>query len=77
MEHIYKGVLFIFDRHHLEHAGFICAKSQSCVVVGGSRSNGDRTVSFFKLFCECKFLFLFNLLIMLFFLSFFIFLLTI
>ncbi|XP_062098611.1 putative transcription elongation factor SPT5 homolog 1 [Humulus lupulus] len=42
VEHIYKGVLFIFDRHHLEHAGFICAKSQSCVVVGGSRSNGDR-----------------------------------
>uniref|UniRef100_A0A803NHN8 Transcription elongation factor SPT5 n=1 Tax=Cannabis sativa TaxID=3483 RepID=A0A803NHN8_CANSA len=42
VEHIYKGVLFIYDRHHLEHAGFICAKSQSCVVVGGSRSNGDR-----------------------------------
>uniref|UniRef100_A0A803Q9V5 Spt5 KOW domain-containing protein n=1 Tax=Cannabis sativa TaxID=3483 RepID=A0A803Q9V5_CANSA len=33
VEHIYKGVLFIYDRHHLEHAGFICAKSQSCVAV--------------------------------------------
>ncbi|XP_027903005.1 putative transcription elongation factor SPT5 homolog 1 [Vigna unguiculata] len=42
VEHIYRGILFIFDRHHLEHAGFICAKAQSCVVVGGSRSSGDR-----------------------------------
>nr|XP_043635617.1 putative transcription elongation factor SPT5 homolog 1 [Erigeron canadensis] len=42
VEHIYKGMLFIYDRHHLEHAGFICAKSQSCVLVGGSRANGDR-----------------------------------
>lgn len=42
VERIYKGILFIYDRHHLEHAGFICAKSQSCVVVGGTRSNGDR-----------------------------------
>ncbi|OAY81058.1 putative transcription elongation factor SPT 1 [Ananas comosus] len=36
VEHIHKGILFIYDRHHLEHAGFICAKAQSCVVVGGS-----------------------------------------
>ncbi|KAL3504343.1 hypothetical protein ACH5RR_034184 [Cinchona calisaya] len=42
VEHIYKGILFIYDRHHLEHAGFICAKSQSCVLVGGSRANVDR-----------------------------------
>ncbi|GMJ12414.1 global transcription factor group A2 [Hibiscus trionum] len=42
VEHIYKGVLFVYDRHHLEHAGFICAKADSCCVVGGSRSNGDR-----------------------------------
>ncbi|KAL5075599.1 hypothetical protein RYX36_014583 [Vicia faba] len=42
VEHIYRGILFIFDRHHLEHAGFICVKAHSCVVVGGSRSNGDR-----------------------------------
>lgn len=42
VEHIYRGILFIYDRHHLEHAGFICAKSQSCVLVGGSRANGDR-----------------------------------
>lgn len=42
VEHIYRGILFIHDRHHLEHAGFICAKSSSCVVVGGSRANGDR-----------------------------------
>ncbi|KAJ4845522.1 hypothetical protein Tsubulata_013044 [Turnera subulata] len=42
VEHIFKGVLFIYDRHHLEHAGFICAKSHSCIVVGGSRSNGNR-----------------------------------
>lgn len=54
MEHIYRGILFIFDRHHLEHAGFICAKAQSCVVVGGSRSGGDRNVIKFPmllLFC--------------------------
>ncbi|KAG7032847.1 putative transcription elongation factor SPT5-like 1 [Cucurbita argyrosperma subsp. argyrosperma] len=42
VEHIYRGVLFIYDRHHLEHAGFICVKSHSCVVVGGSRTNGNR-----------------------------------
>ncbi|EXB90561.1 Putative transcription elongation factor SPT5-1-like protein [Morus notabilis] len=42
VEHIYKGVLFIYDRHHFEHAGFICAKSQSCMIVGGSRGSGDR-----------------------------------
>ncbi|RZC71480.1 hypothetical protein C5167_034721 [Papaver somniferum] len=42
VEHIYRGMLFINDRHHLEHAGYICAKSQACMVVGGSRVNGDR-----------------------------------
>lgn len=42
VEHIFRGVLFIYDRHHLEHAGFICAKSQSCLVVGGSRGNRDK-----------------------------------
>ncbi|GFY85449.1 global transcription factor group A2 [Actinidia rufa] len=42
VEHIFRGIVFIYDRHHLEHAGFICAKSQSCIVVGGSRANGDR-----------------------------------
>ncbi|PRQ24879.1 putative translation protein SH3 [Rosa chinensis] len=42
VEHIYRGVLFIYDRHHIEHAGFICVKSHSCRVVGGSRANGDR-----------------------------------
>lgn len=42
VEHIFRGVLFIYDRHHLEHAGFICAKSQSCLVVGGSRGNREK-----------------------------------
>ncbi|CAL1362847.1 unnamed protein product [Linum trigynum] len=42
VEHIYRGILFIHDRHHLEHAGFICVKSQTCGLVGGSRSIGDR-----------------------------------
>ncbi|KAL9245104.1 hypothetical protein vseg_018792 [Gypsophila vaccaria] len=42
VEHIFRGVLFIFDRHHLEHAGFICAKSQSCLVVGGSRGSREK-----------------------------------
>ncbi|XP_039003283.1 putative transcription elongation factor SPT5 homolog 1, partial [Hibiscus syriacus] len=42
VEHIYKGVLFVYDRHHLEHAGFICAKADSSCIVGGSRSNGNR-----------------------------------
>ncbi|OAY58398.1 putative transcription elongation factor SPT5 homolog 1 isoform X1 [Manihot esculenta] len=42
VEHIYRGVLFIYDRHHLEHAGFICVKSHSCIVVGGTRATGDR-----------------------------------
>ncbi|KAL8130574.1 hypothetical protein V2J09_019729 [Rumex salicifolius] len=43
VQHIFRGLLFIFDRHHLEHAGFICAKSESCRLVGGARSNGDRS----------------------------------
>ncbi|KAG1327069.1 Transcription elongation factor SPT5 [Cocos nucifera] len=42
VEHIHKGILFIYDRHHLEHAGFICAKAQSCIIVGGSHGNHDR-----------------------------------
>lgn len=42
VEHIYKGVLFLFDRHHLEHSGFMCVKAESCMMVGGSRANGDR-----------------------------------
>lgn len=54
VEHIYKGVLFIYDRHHLEHAGFICAKSHSCVVVGGSRSNADRSGDSFSRFANLR-----------------------
>ncbi|CAN1234774.1 Putative transcription elongation factor SPT5 homolog 1 [Linum perenne] len=42
VEHIFRQMLFIHDRHHLEHAGFICAKAQACGLVGGSRSNGNR-----------------------------------
>ncbi|XP_019188292.1 PREDICTED: putative transcription elongation factor SPT5 homolog 1 [Ipomoea nil] len=42
VEHIYRGMVFIYDRHHLEHGGFICAKAQSCVLFGGSRPNADR-----------------------------------
>ncbi|KAI3931507.1 hypothetical protein MKW92_048816, partial [Papaver armeniacum] len=38
VEHILKGILFIKDRHHMEHAGYICAKAQSCIVMGGSHS---------------------------------------
>ncbi|KDP43057.1 hypothetical protein JCGZ_25243 [Jatropha curcas] len=54
VEHIYKGVLFIYDRHHLEHAGFICAKSSACIVVGGSRANGDRNVDSYSRFSSFK-----------------------
>ncbi|XP_044952999.1 putative transcription elongation factor SPT5 homolog 1 isoform X2 [Hordeum vulgare subsp. vulgare] len=42
VEHIHKGICFIHDRHHLEHSGFICAKAQSCVLVGGSVVNSSR-----------------------------------
>ncbi|GAA0147810.1 hypothetical protein LIER_36587 [Lithospermum erythrorhizon] len=41
IEHIHNGYLFIHDRHHLEHAGFVCAKARSCVAVG-ARPNGHR-----------------------------------
>ncbi|GMI90582.1 global transcription factor group A2 [Hibiscus trionum] len=54
VEHIYKGVLFVYDRHHLEHAGFICAKAGSCCVVGGSRSNGGRNGDSFSRFGNFK-----------------------
>ncbi|XP_075073823.1 putative transcription elongation factor SPT5 homolog 1 [Nicotiana tabacum] len=42
VKHIFRGIVFIHDRHHLEHAGFICAKSQSCELIGGSGENCDR-----------------------------------
>ncbi|KAE8709834.1 putative transcription elongation factor SPT5-like protein 1 [Hibiscus syriacus] len=54
VEHIYKGILFVYDRHHLEHAGFICAKAGSCCVVGGSRSNADRNGDSFSRFGSFK-----------------------
>ncbi|KAI3958855.1 hypothetical protein MKX01_023531 [Papaver californicum] len=38
VEHIYNGMLFINDRHHMEHSGFICVKVQSCIVMGGSHA---------------------------------------
>nr|GEY71307.1 putative transcription elongation factor SPT5 homolog 1 [Tanacetum cinerariifolium] len=44
VEHIYRGILVIYDRHYLEHAGFICTKSQSCILVGSS-ANGDRNAN--------------------------------
>uniref|UniRef100_A0A0E0K5R9 Transcription elongation factor SPT5 n=1 Tax=Oryza punctata TaxID=4537 RepID=A0A0E0K5R9_ORYPU len=48
VEHMHRGVLFIYDRHHLEHSGFICARAQSCLLVGGStgsrHGNGMGTV---------------------------------
>ncbi|KAK1308610.1 hypothetical protein QJS10_CPA09g00142 [Acorus calamus] len=36
VQHIHRGILFIYDRHHLEHAGYICVRARSCSVVGGS-----------------------------------------
>ncbi|KAF2296607.1 hypothetical protein GH714_000539 [Hevea brasiliensis] len=54
VEHIYRGILFIYDRHHLEHAGFICVKSHSCVVVGGSRAHGDRNGDSYSRFGSLK-----------------------
>ncbi|KAK8916043.1 hypothetical protein KSP39_PZI023264 [Platanthera zijinensis] len=51
VQHIHKGILFIHDRHHLEHAGFICVKAQSCIVVGGSndRQGGNKFDARFSL----------------------------
>ncbi|XP_065877417.1 putative transcription elongation factor SPT5 homolog 1 isoform X2 [Euphorbia lathyris] len=54
VEHICGGVLFIYDRHHLEHAGFICVKSHSCIVVGGRRGNGDRNGNSLSRFSSLK-----------------------
>ncbi|CAN6239283.1 unnamed protein product [Urochloa humidicola] len=54
VEHIHRGILFIYDRHYLEHSGFICAKSQSCLLVGGSsgshRGNAMDTADPFRPF---------------------------
>ncbi|KAL4178912.1 hypothetical protein AMTRI_Chr13g117530 [Amborella trichopoda] len=36
MKHIYKGIMFIRDRHHLENFGFICVEAQSFVAIAGS-----------------------------------------
>ncbi|XP_047262636.1 uncharacterized protein LOC107859038 [Capsicum annuum] len=42
VEHIFNGIVFINDRQQLDHAGFICSKTQSCELIDGSRANGDR-----------------------------------
>ncbi|KAH1064647.1 hypothetical protein J1N35_029634 [Gossypium stocksii] len=54
VEHIYKGVVFMYDRHHLENAGFICVKADSCFIVGGLRSNGNRNGDSFSRFSSFK-----------------------
>nr|XP_023877084.1 putative transcription elongation factor SPT5 homolog 1 isoform X2 [Quercus suber] len=54
VEHIHRGILFIYDRHHLEHAGFICAKAHCCVIVGGSRGNGDRNGDSYSRFANLR-----------------------
>ncbi|CAA0809969.1 Putative transcription elongation factor SPT5 homolog 1 [Striga hermonthica] len=41
IEHIYRGVLFIYDRYHHVHGGYMCVKSESCVMIGGSLSKSD------------------------------------
>ncbi|RZC57663.1 hypothetical protein C5167_004957 [Papaver somniferum] len=38
VEHIRGGILFINDRHHMEHSGFICVQAESCIVMGGSNA---------------------------------------
>ncbi|KAI3897109.1 hypothetical protein MKW98_015805 [Papaver atlanticum] len=35
---ILMGMLFINDRHHMEHSGFICVKAQFCILMGGSNA---------------------------------------
>ncbi|KAI3977968.1 hypothetical protein MKX01_032345 [Papaver californicum] len=45
VEHIHRGILFINDRHHMEHSGFICVKAQSCILMGGSGSPSSRCVT--------------------------------
>ncbi|KAJ7951334.1 Transcription elongation factor SPT5 [Quillaja saponaria] len=50
VQHIYRGVLFFYDCYHLEHAGFICAKANSCQVVGGSRSYDGNVSQFLNRF---------------------------
>ncbi|KAB1220919.1 hypothetical protein CJ030_MR3G026798 [Morella rubra] len=54
VEHIYRGVLFIYDRHHLEHAGFICAKAHCCIVVGGSRPSSERNGDSYSRFASLR-----------------------
>lgn len=44
VEQIHRGMLFIFSRNHNEHTGYICAKAQSCVLIGGSRGGSERNV---------------------------------
>ncbi|GER37717.1 transcription elongation factor SPT5 [Striga asiatica] len=41
IEQIYRGILFIYDRYHHVHGGYMCAKSESCVMVGGSLAKSD------------------------------------
>uniref|UniRef100_A0A0C9RJB2 Transcription elongation factor SPT5 n=1 Tax=Wollemia nobilis TaxID=56998 RepID=A0A0C9RJB2_9CONI len=42
IEHMNRGIVFLHDRHHLENGGYICARAQSCVAVGGTRGGSDR-----------------------------------
>ncbi|KAG9456809.1 hypothetical protein H6P81_001317 [Aristolochia fimbriata] len=42
VEHIYRGMLFIYDRLYNQNSGYICAKAQACVAIGGARRGSDR-----------------------------------
>ncbi|XP_068652910.1 putative transcription elongation factor SPT5 homolog 1 isoform X1 [Aristolochia californica] len=42
VEHIYKGMLFIYDRLYTQNSGYICAKAQACVAIGGVRRGNNR-----------------------------------
>ncbi|XP_078164764.1 putative transcription elongation factor SPT5 homolog 1 [Carex rostrata] len=45
VKHIFNGMLFIHDPCRTEHAGFICTKVQSCLLVGGSNNRNVGDVS--------------------------------
>ncbi|KAH7297506.1 hypothetical protein KP509_26G072300 [Ceratopteris richardii] len=54
VEHIFRNVLFIYDRHHLENGGYICVRGRSCAALGGSRSSMTNVSSLASNFAGMK-----------------------
>lgn len=38
-EHIFRGLVFVLDRNHLENGGYLCVHARSCRALKGNQSS--------------------------------------